>query len=87
MIAWVNLLKNNSFAEISQISHVDLNHLLERSTMQSYSFLEKQVKLMGNHPRVQVCWTLEKTTHCFKKQTQESCLGGPGDLHIVILEI
>lgn len=68
MTAWVNLLKNNSFAEISQISYVDSRHLLKRSTTQFYPFLETQVKLMGNHPRVQVCWTLEKTTHCFKKQ-------------------
>lgn len=31
---------------------------------------------MGNHPRVQVCWTLEKTTRCFKKQRDTGELFG-----------
>lgn len=87
MTAWVNLLKINSFAEISQISHVDSSHLLKRSTTQFYSFLEKQVKL-GEPPQGSgVLDTGKDNTLFFKTETQESCLGGPGAFNTVILEI
>lgn len=80
----MNLLKNSSFAEISQISYVDSRHLLKRSTTQFYPFPEKQVKLMGNHPRIQVCMldTGEDNTLFYKTkrhrkagwEIQETCI-------------